>query len=86
VDENLTDAIIGHVKHSGELIDEMVRQKYLTADAIWAIRDHHVLAGEWVNFPKRETYSQWFERVFYEDLTEYRARAIEEKIGEKVNV
>jgi len=67
--------------NAGELIDEMVRWKYEVAQVVLPIRS--VRIGIDSQFGG-ETYGQWFERVFYEDLTEYRARAREEKIGEKI--
>ena len=74
--------------NTGNLIDEMVRWKYYAAEIMWPIRNELVVIGVQGSIyetgePGSGTYGQWFEKVFYESLEDYRERAEREKIGEK---
>jgi len=82
--------LIAMSDNAGELIDEMVRWKYEVAQIVWPYRKR--LYVRWVygddsdddEVEIAETYGQWFERIFYESIEDYRKRAEKEKIGEKV--
>jgi len=60
-----------------ELIDEMVRRKFLVAEALWPIRDA-------ANPFDGASWSEFFKRVYREDLRGFRDRARKEGLREAI--
>ncbi len=74
------EQLIAMADNADDLIAELARWKYEVAKIVWPFRK---LVVDDAEFPYgKETYGDWFERVFYESLTDYQARAKRDKIGE----